>query len=151
MARIVSSPWKLTSKGVSCRSCDPYEAQRNNRVFTALVNSSGHNGPLALVADGVLVDLSLWGTSIMALRWRARTGHTSARSRLRAPEPVCDHVLDFLKRYHGRKLSEVMDAEIDISDSDSILRWRSSFNAPALSVAAIWESWSPCRRSTDGA
>jgi hypothetical protein len=29
---------------------------------------------------------------------------------------VYDHVLEFLKRHHGRKLREVMDAEIDISD-----------------------------------
>ena len=35
---------------------------------------------------------------------------------LRAPGPVFDHVLEFLKRSHGRKLREVMDAEVDISD-----------------------------------
>jgi hypothetical protein len=35
---------------------------------------------------------------------------------IRAPEPVYDHVLEFLKRNHGRKLCEVMDAEIDISN-----------------------------------
>jgi hypothetical protein len=35
---------------------------------------------------------------------------------LRAPSPVYDHFLEFLKRNHGRKLREVMDAEIDISD-----------------------------------
>jgi hypothetical protein len=29
---------------------------------------------------------------------------------------VYDHVLEFLKRNYGRKLREVMDAEIDISD-----------------------------------
>jgi hypothetical protein len=29
---------------------------------------------------------------------------------------VYDHVLEVLKRNHGRKLREVMDAEIDISD-----------------------------------
>jgi hypothetical protein len=29
---------------------------------------------------------------------------------------VYDYVLEFLKRHHGRKLCEVMDAEIDISD-----------------------------------
>jgi hypothetical protein len=33
-----------------------------------------------------------------------------------APAPVYDRVLEFLKRNHGRKLREVMDAEIDISD-----------------------------------
>jgi hypothetical protein len=35
---------------------------------------------------------------------------------LTTPGPVYDHVLDFLRRIHGRKLREVMDAEIDISD-----------------------------------
>ncbi|HXV82734.1 MAG TPA: hypothetical protein VEG60_22955 [Candidatus Binatia bacterium] len=35
---------------------------------------------------------------------------------IRAPELVYDYGLDFLKRTHGRKLREVMDAEIDISD-----------------------------------
>jgi hypothetical protein len=35
---------------------------------------------------------------------------------IRAPGPVYAHVLEFLKQSHGRKLSEVMDAEIDISD-----------------------------------
>jgi len=29
---------------------------------------------------------------------------------------VYDYVLEFLKRSHGRKLREVMDADIDISD-----------------------------------
>jgi hypothetical protein len=35
---------------------------------------------------------------------------------IRAPSNVYDQVLEFLKRHHGRKLHEVMDAEIDISD-----------------------------------
>ena len=35
---------------------------------------------------------------------------------IRAPHNVYDHVLEFLKQNHGRKLREVMDAEIDISD-----------------------------------
>jgi hypothetical protein len=35
---------------------------------------------------------------------------------IRAPGPVYDHLLEFLKRNHGRKLREVMDGEIDISD-----------------------------------
>jgi hypothetical protein len=49
------------------------------------------------------VGLSLWGTFILGL--------VSA-----TPWPVYDHVLEFLKRNHARKLREVMDAEIDISD-----------------------------------
>jgi hypothetical protein len=35
---------------------------------------------------------------------------------LRALGNVYDYVLEFLKRNHGRKLREVMDAEIDISE-----------------------------------
>jgi hypothetical protein len=35
---------------------------------------------------------------------------------LRAPGQMYAHVLEFLKRSHGRKLREVMDAEIEISD-----------------------------------
>jgi len=33
-----------------------------------------------------------------------------------APAPVYDHNHEFLKQNHGRKLCEVMDAEVDISD-----------------------------------
>jgi hypothetical protein len=68
----------------------------------------------ALVADGVLVALSLWGTSIIGLAVQCPDGRYF--SSIRAPGPVYDHVLEFLKRNHGRKLREVMDAEIDISD-----------------------------------
>ena len=35
---------------------------------------------------------------------------------IRASGPVYDHVLEFLNRNHGRRLREVMDGEIDISD-----------------------------------
>jgi ribosomal protein L40E len=42
----------------------------------------------------------------------------------------------------------------DLSSSqscrDSIVPWSSTSNAPVLSVTAIWELWSPCRRSMDG-
>jgi hypothetical protein len=36
---------------------------------------------------------------------------------IRASGSVYDHVLEFLKRNNERKLREVMDAEIDISDA----------------------------------
>jgi hypothetical protein len=65
----------------------------------------------APVADGVLVDLSLWGTLIIGLAGQRPDGKYFGS--ITAPEPVYDHVLNFLKRNHGRKL---MDAEIDISD-----------------------------------
>jgi hypothetical protein len=68
----------------------------------------------ALVADGVLVALSLWGTSIIGLAVQCPDGKYFGS--IRVPGPVYDHVLEFLKRSHGRKLREVMDAEIEISD-----------------------------------
>jgi hypothetical protein len=68
----------------------------------------------APVADGVLVDLSLWGTSIIGLAVQCPEGRYFGS--IRASQPVYKHVLEFLKRNHGRKLREVMDAEIDISD-----------------------------------
>jgi hypothetical protein len=68
----------------------------------------------AAVADGVLVDLSLWGTSIIGLAVQCPDGKYFGS--IRTPRNVYDRVLEFLKRNHGRKLREVMDAEIDISD-----------------------------------
>jgi hypothetical protein len=68
----------------------------------------------APVADGVLVDLSLWGTSIINLVVDCADGKYFGS--IRAPGPVYDHVLEFLKQNHGRKLREVMDAEIEISE-----------------------------------
>ena len=68
----------------------------------------------APVADGVLVDLSLWGTSIINLVVQCPDGKYFGS--IRASSNVYDRVLEFLKRNHGRKLREVMDAEIDIAD-----------------------------------
>jgi hypothetical protein len=68
----------------------------------------------APVADGVLVYLSLGGTSIIGLAVQCPDGRYFGS--IKAPGPVYDHVLEFLKRNQGRKLREVMDAEIDISD-----------------------------------
>ena len=75
---------------------------------------SGNLEPNAAVADGVLVDLSLWGTSIIGLAVQCPGGKYFGSTR--APSNVSDHVLEFLKRNHGRKFREIMDAEIDISD-----------------------------------
>jgi len=66
------------------------------------------------LADGVLVGLSLWGTSIIGLAVQCPDGKYFGS--IRASQPVYEQVLEFLKRNHGRKLREVMDAEIDISD-----------------------------------
>jgi len=68
----------------------------------------------APVADGVLVDLSLWGTSIIGLAVRCPDGRYFGS--IRASRPVYDRVLEFLKRSHGWKIREVMDADIDISE-----------------------------------
>jgi hypothetical protein len=68
----------------------------------------------AAVEDGVLVGLNLWGTSFINLVVECADGRYFGS--LRASGPVYDHVLEFLKRNHGRKLREVMDAEIDIAD-----------------------------------
>lgn len=68
----------------------------------------------APVADGVLVDLSLWGTFIISLAVQCPDGKYFGS--IRVPGPVYDHIFEFLKRNHGRKLHEVMDSEIDISD-----------------------------------
>jgi hypothetical protein len=62
----------------------------------------------------VLVDLSLWGTSIIGLAVQCPDG--TYFDSIRASGQVYDYVLEFLKRSHRRKLGEVMDAEIDISD-----------------------------------
>jgi hypothetical protein len=62
----------------------------------------------------VLVDLPLWGTSIIGLAVQCADGKYFGS--IRTPRNVYDHVLEFLKRTHGRKLREVMDAEVDISD-----------------------------------
>jgi hypothetical protein len=62
----------------------------------------------------VLVDLSLWGTSIIGLAVQC-PDRKYFRS-VRVPRNVYDQVLEFLKRNHGRTFREVMDAEIDISD-----------------------------------
>jgi hypothetical protein len=68
----------------------------------------------APVADGVLVDLSFWDTSIIGLAAQCPDGPCFGS--IRAPGLVYDHVLELLKRHHGRKLREVMNADIDISD-----------------------------------
>jgi len=66
------------------------------------------------VADGVLVDLSLWGTSIINLVVECPDGKYFGS--IRASDQVYDHVLEFLRQNYGRKLHEAMDREIDISD-----------------------------------
>jgi hypothetical protein len=68
----------------------------------------------ALVADGVLVGLNLWGASVINLVVECPEGKYFGS--IRAPRPVYEHVLEFLKRHQGRKLRAVTDAEIDISE-----------------------------------
>jgi hypothetical protein len=75
---------------------------------------SGTLDASAAVENGVLVDLSLWGTSIIGFIEQYPDGKYFGS--IRVPRNVYDHILEVLKRNHGRKLREVMDAEIDISD-----------------------------------
>jgi hypothetical protein len=69
----------------------------------------------APVTDGVLVGRSV---SMGNLDYRSGGAMPDGKyfGSIRAPRPVHDRVLEFLKRNHGLKLREVMDAEIDISD-----------------------------------
>ena len=64
--------------------------------------------------DGVLVGLSRWGISTIGVTVECPDGKYFGS--IRVQRNVYDHVLEFLKQSHGRKFSEVMDAEIDISD-----------------------------------
>ena len=64
--------------------------------------------------DGVIVDLSLWGTSIIGLAVQCPDGRYFGS--IRVTRDVYDRVLEFLKQSHGRKLRELMDAEIDSSE-----------------------------------
>jgi hypothetical protein len=83
-------------------------------MVVSLVNPLGTMDAPAAVEEGVLVDLSLWDTSIIGLAVQCPDGRYFGS--IRAPSNVYDHVLEFLKRNHGQKLREVMEAEIDISD-----------------------------------
>jgi hypothetical protein len=68
----------------------------------------------APVADGVLIYLSNGSTSIIGLAVQCPDGRYFGS--IKVPAPVYDCVLAFLKQNQGRKLAEVMDGEIDISD-----------------------------------
>jgi len=68
----------------------------------------------APVADGVLLYLSVGDTSVIGLAVQCSDGRYFGS--IRASSLVYDHVLQFLKRNQGRKLCEVMEADIDISD-----------------------------------
>jgi hypothetical protein len=64
--------------------------------------------------DGVIVDSFLWGTTIIGLAVQCPDGRYFGS--IRVTRDVYDRVLEFLRRNHGRKLREVIDGEIDISD-----------------------------------
>ena len=68
----------------------------------------------ASVADGVLVDLSFWGTSIIGLAIQCPDGKYFGS--IRVSRDIYDRVLDFLKQNHGRKLRKIVNAEVDIAD-----------------------------------
>src|SRR4030095_12525884 len=93
------------------------------------------------VADGVLFDLSLWATSTIGLAVQCPGGKYFGL--IRVPTNVYNQVLEFLKRNRGRKLREVKDGDVDISDVNSVGPVAKYSNSPVRSVMAIWESWSP--------
>jgi hypothetical protein len=68
----------------------------------------------APVADGVLAYLSRGSTSVIGLALECPDGRYFGS--IKAAVSVDGHVFEFLKHNQGRKLSEVLDAEIDISD-----------------------------------
>ena len=82
-------------------------------VYT-LVNSFRHNGRRRTRRRWCARPLSQWGTPIIGLAVQCPDGRYFGS--IRAPGHVYDHVVEFLNRNQGRKLYEVMDAEIDISD-----------------------------------
>jgi hypothetical protein len=65
-------------------------------------------------ADGILVDLSLSGTSIIVLAVQCQEGKYF--SSIRAEANFYDLIVDFLKRNHGRSLREIIDTELDLSE-----------------------------------
>jgi hypothetical protein len=85
--------------------------ERSDRWSTPLGTMDAHSP----VADGVFVGLDLWGHQIISLVVECPDGKYFGS--IRAPGSVYDHVLEFLKRNNGRKLRELVDAEIDISDA----------------------------------
>src|SRR5262249_51997601 len=94
--------------------CASHETQRHHRLVPALVNACRQPGRSYAVADGVLVGLTLWGRSIIGLAVECPDGKYF--SSIRAQCDIYDRVLVLLRQSHGRKLREVMDAEIDITD-----------------------------------
>ena len=68
----------------------------------------------APVADGVLVDLSPWGTSIIVLAVQCPEGKYFGS--IRVPAKVYDLLLEFLKRNQGQTLRKIIEAEMDVSD-----------------------------------
>jgi hypothetical protein len=79
-----------------------------------LVNASRHHRCQRTCCGRRACDLNPWDMSIIGVAVQCPDGKYFGS--IRAPGPVYNHVLEFLKRNHGRKLREVMDAEIDISD-----------------------------------
>jgi hypothetical protein len=82
----------------------------SDRCSTPLPARWTHLHPLRTVC----LLASLWGTSIIGLAVQCPDGRYFGS--IRVPGQVYDHVVEFLNRNQGRKLYEVMDAEIDISD-----------------------------------
>jgi hypothetical protein len=87
--------------------------KKQTPAFFSAACSSGLDED-APVADGVLVDLSLGGTSVIGLA--VQCPNRKYFGSIRAPGQVYDHVFDFLQRNQGRKLREVHGCRDDLSD-----------------------------------
>jgi hypothetical protein len=73
----------------------------------------------------MLVCLNLWGTSVINLAVQCPEGKYFGL--IRVPTNVYHQVFEFLKRNRGRKkLREVKDGDVDISDVNSVGSWPST-------------------------
>ena len=85
-----------------------------NESSARWVTPTGRLEPPDNIAEGVLVRLSAWSTFTIGVTVQCPDGKYVGSIRV-APD-IYDRVLEFLRRHHGCRFSEVMDGEIDISD-----------------------------------
>ena len=91
-----------------------HEAERNHRLVRTVVNPSWDYGGKCSRCGRC----ACWIVSMGYINHKPcrRVCSWKYFGSIRAPAQVYDQVLEFLMRNYGRKLREVMDAEIDISD-----------------------------------
>lgn len=66
------------------------------------------------IPEGVLVRLSAWSTFTIGVTVQCPDGNYIGS--IRVPPDIYDRVLEFLRQNHGRRFSDIMDGEIDLSD-----------------------------------